>query len=431
MEKYNTELARRIAEGAMDQELTRVYGYAIEHQRTRYSRIADKYTAQFNETPGEFYSAPGRSEIVGNHTDHQHGCVVAASINMDIVAAIKKRSDLTVRLFSEGFGLIETDLSDLDVDPSEAGTTSALIKGVAYAFKNGLFSENGEVCEPFGFDAYVESDVPAGSGVSSSAAFEVLIGNIFCGDKAEEERTRIAQIGQFAENKYFGKPSGLMDQLASSLGGVTFMDFRDPAHPETQSLAFDVTKAGYNLCIIDTHSSHADLTPEYAAITHDMKAVAAHFGKEVLRDVDPEIFYNNIKELRELFGDRTVLRCLHFYEEINRVLSARDALNNQDAGAFLEAVNGSGRSSFAYLQNIYATGSVKEQGVAVALGIAEKLLGGRGALRVHGGGFAGTIMAFVPTEMTPGFKTEIEKVLGEGSCRVMKIRKMGGARLKI
>lgn len=424
MSEFTTSTAKKIYTGGMDESLKSVYGYSIEHQQIRYAKLAQSFEEYFCAAPEGFYSAPGRSELVGNHTDHQRGRVIAASVDMDIIAAVKKRSDNAVRIFSEGFGLIEADLSNLEKADGEEGTTQSLIRGIAFALKDkGIM--------PFGFDAYMVSDVPAGSGVSSSAAFEILVGNIFCEGAEDSMRVFLAQAGQFAENKYFGKPSGLMDQLASSLGGITYIDFHDASAPQIENIPFDIGKAGYNLCIVDTHSSHADLTNEYSDIFDEMKQVASYYGKEVLSEVSTEAFYSDFKKLREILGDRAVLRAMHFFEETERVRNARDILKKGDIDAFLDIIDRSGRSSFMYLQNAYPTGSIKEQGLAPALAVTEKLLGGKGAFRVHGGGFAGTIQAFVPTEMTAAYKTGIEKVLGEGSCRVVKIRKAGGARLEL
>ena len=361
------------------------------------------------------FSAPGRTEISGNHTDHQHGCVLAGAVNLDTVAAVARSERGAIRVLSEGYPLCEVSLSELEAVPAEAGTTKALIRGIAARFAALGHS-------PMAFDAYVTSTVLPGSGLSSSAAFEVLIGVILnhlgsCGLTAPE----IAQVGQYAENVYFGKPSGLMDQMASSVGGLVFIDFADPRAPIVEKVDFDFSHCGHTLCIIDSHASHADLTDEYAAIPTEMKQVAAFFGKEVLNDVDEQAFYASLPALRESCGDRAVLRAMHFFEENQRVKFQVRALHNDNFSAFLTYVNDSGRSSWLKLQNVTALGAAKHQEMAFTLALCKKLLNGEGAVRVHGGGFAGTALAFVPNDRFAEFKAGVEQALGEGSCHALKI----------
>ena len=370
-----------------------------------------------------FFSAPGRTEISGNHTDHQHGCVLAAAVNLKTVAEVTRNQSGLIRVQSEGSPAVEVDLSDLSVREEEKNTTAALIRGVAAAF-----SQRGAHLE--GFDARVRSGVLPGSGLSSSAAFEVLMGTI-CNELFFDRKlsaVEIAQVGQYAENVYFGKPCGLMDQTASSVGGMVFIDFENPDSPVVERIDFDFAAAGHALCIIDSGADHADLTDEYAAIPGELKKISAFFGKEVLRDIPEADFFAALPELRHRVPDRAILRAIHFYQENKRVQRQVQALRDGDFGTFLRLVSESGRSSWMYLQNITPTGATEHQDVAVALALCDTLLQGKGAFRVHGGGFAGTVQAFVPLEMLDSFKEGMERVLGEGKCHVLSIRSEGGIR---
>ena len=371
------------------------------------------------------FSAPGRTEIAGNHTDHQHGCVLAAAVNLETVADVCLNGSNMIRVQSKGYPAFEVSLDDLSVREEEKNTTAALIRGVA-----SCFAEKGAKLE--GFDAVVCSTVLPGSGLSSSAAFEVLFGTIlnelFFNQKLSA--IEIAQIGQYAENVYFGKPCGLMDQMASSVGSLVFIDFEDPAQPKVEKISFDLSEVGFALCIIDSGADHADLTDEYAAIPAEMKQVCSFFGKEVLRQIPEDEFFAALPKLRGTVSDRAILRAMHIYEENQRVMDQIHALKKQNVDLFLELIKESGRSSWMYLQNITPTGAVMHQEVAVALALCKKLLGNKGAYRVHGGGFAGTVQAFVPVDLLPKFKAEIENVLGEGKCHVLSIRSEGGIRVK-
>ena len=371
------------------------------------------------------FSAPGRTEISGNHTDHQHGCVLAAAVNLETVADVTLNGADVIRVCSEGYAPVEIDIRDLSIREAEKNTTAALIRGVAAAF-----AARGAVLH--GFDAAVRSTVLPGSGLSSSAAFEVLIGTILNELFFEKKLSavEIAQIGQYAENVYFGKPSGLMDQTASSVGGMVFIDFADPAKPIVERLDFDFSAAGHALCIIDSGADHANLTHEYAAIPQELRAVCAQFGKEVLRDIPEAEFFAALPRLRGTVPDRAILRAIHVYQENKRVLRQAEALRAGDFDTFLHLATESGRSSWMYLQNITPAGETEHQAVAVALALCDTLLGGRGAFRVHGGGFAGTVQAFVPMDLLEQFKSGIEAVLGEGSCHVLSIRPEGGIRVK-
>lgn len=370
------------------------------------------------------FSAPGRTEIAGNHTDHQHGCVLAAAVNLETEALVWLDEANTIQVESDGYPAVTVDLNDLVIREEEKNTTAALIRGVA-----SKFVQLGAKLS--GFRAKVHSTVLPGSGLSSSAAFEVLIGTILNELFFDKKLTpvEIAQVGQYAENVYFGKPCGLMDQMASSVGSLVFIDFENPAQPMVEKIRFDLAEAGYALCIIDSGADHADLTDEYAAIPAEMKQVCNFFGKDVLRQIPEEDFFAALPDLRRCVSDRAILRAMHIYEENQRVLGQVKALKENDVDTFLKLVKESGRSSWMYLQNITPTGSIMHQEVAVSLALCKKLLSGKGAYRVHGGGFAGTVQAFVPLDMLDTFKDKIEAVLGKNACHVLNIREEGGIRV--
>ena len=371
------------------------------------------------------FSGPGRTEISGNHTDHQHGCVLAGAVDLETTAEVTLNGTDLIRVFSDGFPPVEVKLSDLYPRREEYNTTAALVRGVAAAF-----DQRGAKLQ--GIDTVVHSTVLPGSGLSSSAAFEVLFGTIFnelfFGGKLSA--VEIAQIGQYAENVYFGKPSGLMDQMASSVGGMVYIDFKDPAAPYVEKLDFDFAKAGHALCIIDSGADHADLTDEYAAVTRELKGICSHFEKEVLREIPEQEFVQNIPALRGKVPDRAILRAIHFYQENRRVQKQVEALKENNFDKFLELVSESGKSSWMYLQNITPTGAVEHQDVAVALAMCDLFLCGRGAYRVHGGGFAGTVQAFVPLDMLEQFKANVDAAIGNGKCHVLNIRVQGGIQVK-
>ena len=370
------------------------------------------------------FSAPGRTEICGNHTDHQHGCVLAAAVDLETVATVQVNESNLIEIQSEGYPLVTVDLNDLTVREEEKNSTAALIRGVASAFVQ-------RGAKLSGFRAEVRSTVLPGSGLSSSAAFEVLIGTILNELFFEKKLTaiEIAQIGQYAENVYFGKPCGLMDQMASSVGGMVYIDFEDPENPKVQKIDVDLATFGYGLCIIDTGANHADLTDEYAAIPGELAELCQCFDKKYLREIPKVEFVQKISEIRGKVTDRAILRAFHIYRENDRVRQLVEALRWDDIEAFLDLIKESGRSSWMYLQNITPAGAVQHQEVAVALALCETYLKGQGAFRVHGGGFAGTVQAFVPLDMLDSFKASIEEVLGENSCHVLNIRQQGGIRV--
>lgn len=396
---------------------------ALEAQKKRYENAIAAYKEYF-ASAGEnirIFSAPGRTEIGGNHTDHNCGKVLAAGVDLDVIAIVEPLEEPVAVIKSEGFEENRILLDELEPVESEKNGATALLRGVAKGFKSRGFKIGG-------FKAYTVSNVLKGSGLSSSAAFEVLIGTIFSYiyNNGKIDPVKIAQIAQFAENVYFGKPSGLMDQMASSVGGFVAIDFKDVESPIIENIAVDFDSFGHVLCIIDTKGDHADLTPDYAAIPAEMKAVAEYFSVPVLRQICKQDIILNMNILREKFGDRAVLRSLHFFEENKRVDKLVNALKRKDFQAFLDSINESGNSSYKYLQNVYSCSDVVHQGLSIGLNIAEYSLERKGASRVHGGGFAGTIQAFVPVELLKQFKMEMEKVFGKDSCHVLKIRPVGG-----
>lgn len=389
-------------------------------------RLDAGFAAVFGGTAERYFSAPGRTEVSGNHTDHQRGRVLAGAVNLDTVAAVRANGTDVIRVQSKGYPLCQVRLDALEPVAEEVNSTPALIRGVA-----ARFSQLG--CQVGGFDAYCESTVLPGSGLSSSAAFEVLIGTIinhlfFDGRVSQPE---IAQIGQYAENVFFGKPCGLMDQTASAVGGLVTIDFADKEHPDIRPVHFDFSTTGHALCIIDSRADHADLTDEYAAVPGEMKAVCDYFGKAVVTEIPEEDFYAAIPALREKCGDRAVMRVIHEYNENRRVPQQVACLERGDFEGFLRLTKESGYSSWMYLQNVVPAGYVKQQAMAVALGLCEHYLQGRGAYRVHGGGFAGTVQAFVPFDLLDSFRAGIDAALGEGACHVLSIRPQGGVEMEV
>ena len=384
------------------------------------------FSACFEGTPNRYFSAPGRTEIGGNHTDHQRGRVLAGAVNLDTVAAVRVNGTNLIRIQSKGYPMSIVDITNLEPVASEVNSTPALIRGVA-----ARFAQMG--CTVEGFDAYCESTVLPGSGLSSSAAYEVLIGTIINGlfFDTRVSQPEIAMIGQYAENVFFGKPCGLMDQMASAVGNLVTIDFFDKENPVIEPVDFDFASCGHALCIIDSGADHADLTDEYAAVPGEIKAVAAFFGKEVLTQIEEAEFYANIPALRKSCGDRAVMRAIHFYQENARVPQQVAALKEGNFEKFLALVKQSGYSSYMYLQNVIPAGYKAHQDVAVALALCEHYLAGRGAYRVHGGGFAGTVQAFVPYDILDGFVAGMDAVLGEGACHVLSIRPQGGVEMEV
>lgn len=424
-----SQLLQDLSAGRHDPALAALYALdgtaeSLDRARERAEHVVQCFIDAFSpapETSAALFSGPGRTEIGGNHTDHQHGHVLCGSVDLDMICCAAPNGLNVIRIISEGYPALEVELDQLLPRPEERNTSAALVRGVAAKIQE-LGHKVG------GFDAWATSSVLSGSGLSSSAAYEVLVGNIvnhfFC--EGALTPIQIAKIGQYAENVYFGKPCGLMDQMGSSVGGAVAIDFADPTAPVVRKVDYDFSKSGHALCIVDTGSCHADLTDDYAEITQEMGAVAAHFGKQFLRDVPEEQFRAELPSLRVRCGDRAVLRALHFYDDDRRAVEEADALEAGDFDRFLALVNASGISSSLYLQNTWSIADPKQQAIPMALAIGQELLEGTGAIRVHGGGFAGTIQAFVPVEKLTAFKSGMEKLLGTGMCHILHIRPQGG-----
>lgn len=422
------ELKQALAGTTLDSRFCEIYGSAaLGTQKARYLHAVEEFEKLYGtDREAALYSVAGRSELSGNHTDHNHGCVIAASIDLDIIAVASPSAGSVIRVKSEGF---PEDVVDFGVytapNPARYEKSDSLIAGMVAGFRK-------EGLAVGGFDAYTTSNVLKGSGISSSAAFEDMIGNIlnYVYNDGKVSNVEIAKLAQYAENRFFGKPCGLMDQMACAVGGIIAIDFRDPSAPVIEQTDFDLSAAGYNLCIVNTGGNHADLTGDYASVPAEMKSVAAYFGKEVLRDTDENAVLAAIPALREKVGDRAILRALHFFAENRRVAAQKAALKAGDLDTFLANVIASGRSSFCYLQNVYTTKNVSEQGLSLALCLAERVLSGkRAAWRVHGGGFAGTIQAFVPTENVAEFRAVMDAAFGEGRCMVLRVRPEGALRV--
>ncbi len=424
----NSLLITKITNGDYNNSFTKLYGEnKIKTQGNRYISALEKYMEVFNEEDVNIYSTPGRTEIGGNHTDHNLGIVLAAAVDLDIISIVSKRDDNLVSIYSEGYGLMPSiSLEDLEINAAEFETTTSLIKGVAAGIKNrdGLIG---------GFNAYLTSDVLQGSGLSSSAAFEVAIGTIFNYEYNEKRYTpvEIAQIGQYAENVYFNKPSGLMDQTACSVGSLMTIDFKDNENPVVSNVSFDLDKYNLALCVINSGGSHADLTPDYAAIKNEMCEVAEFFNKKALREVDKQEFLANIPSVRIKAGDRAVLRAIHYFMECDRAIELRKFIENNDIEAFLSKIIEGGHSSFEYNQNAYTSNDTKYQPVSLALCIAQDFLQNkRGAWRLQGGGFAGTIQCFVDKDTLNEFIGIIENVFGKNSCYILSIRNYGSIKFE-
>ncbi len=422
-----TELIKLIKSKRLDGELGRIYGEEnIDSQRDRYLEAVSEFVNIYGDLEASIFSVPGRSELSGNHTDHNHGKVMAGSINLDIIAIASRTDDMTIKIKSQGFDMDVVDIKTYKT-PNDADffKSSALIAGMSRAFENAGAKAGGYV-------AYTTSNVFKGSGLSSSAAFEVMVGNIlnYFYNDGEVDNVEIAKMAQYAENVFFGKPCGLMDQMACAVGGFVYIDFEDTKNPVIEKIPFDLSGQGYALCIVNTGGNHADLNDDYASVPHEMKSVAKYFGKEYLRQLDKKTILDNVEKLRGEVGDRAILRAIHFFNENERVAAQAEALKGGDTQKFLDYVIKSGNSSFMYLQNVFTTKNVSEQGLSLALAITDSVLGGKGcAYRVHGGGFAGTIQAFVKTELVKEYRSAIDSAFGNGACHVLRIRPDGAIRV--
>lgn len=417
-----SELKKAVAADGFREQMLMLYGAArYEEQKIRYQRILDRASELFGDAEANLFSAPGRTEVGGNHTDHQLGRVLAASIDLDVAAVAVKTDDSFITYESDSFHVRPVDISDISVQAAEKNTTESLIRGIAGGYiRKGL--------KAGGFKCYAESDVLPGSGMSSSAAFEILIAeilNVFY-NGGQVSPVLQAQVGQYAENVYFGKASGLMDQMACSVGGFITIDFADKENPEVRKVPFDFDASGYDLILTDCRQSHADLSDEYSLIPSEMLQVARFFNKEVLSQITIDDLMDHAAEVRRACPDRAFMRAYHFLKETERVKDEVKCLEDNDMKGFLQKVTESGNSSYMYLQNVYPPADSSHQSLAVGLAISEELLAGRGAWRVHGGGFAGTIQAFVPADLAEAYVGKMEDVFGNGSCYVLRIRSAGG-----
>ena len=423
------EVLQKLAQDAFLPMFETLYGTkqeVLSAQKVRYEKAVKRFTEEYPEREDiSLFSAPGRTEIGGNHTDHQHGCVLAAAVQLDIIGIVAFHEEGVIRICSEGYRPFSVELSDLSVQEGEKGS-AAIVRGIV-----ARFAELGAKVD--GFDLYCASDVLSGSGISSSAAFETLIGTIIDlhYNEGRAGAVEIAKIGQYAENVYFGKKCGLMDQMASSVGGLVFIDFGDTEAPVIEPFAFDFEQAGYCICVTDTGGNHANLTPDYVAVREEMESVATYFGKEYLRQMDEAEFYRELPKLRGTCSDRALLRAVHFFGDNRRARQEAEELRVGDVGKFLSLVQASGDSSEALLQNLYSTSAPTEQAIPLGVMVSKHILAGKGAVRVHGGGFAGTIQAFVPLELAEEYVKEMERVFGEGACYVFRIRPVGGVEVTV
>lgn len=413
-----TAVLKEFSNKKFDSVLTKLYGAEkLDAQRARYSRTMNSFIELYGDLEVSFFSVPGRSEISGNHTDHNNGKVLAAAVDLDIIAVAAKTNENIIKIKSEGYREDAVDISVLDPSKVRKNSSSAIIAGICDAAAQKGYAYGG-------FVACTTSDVLSGSGISSSAAFEVICGNIISHfyNEGKIKPIELAQIGKYAENVYFGKPCGLLDQAACANGGFSYMDFEKNDAPQIEKLTFDLSGYGYSLCIVNTGGNHADLTDDYASVPKEMRTVASLFGKDVLREVKEEDFLNRISDLREAAGDRAIMRALHFFNENQRVEKQREALKKNDIESFLKYVSESGNSSFKFLQNVYTNKNITEQGLSLALAVSERF----GVVcRVHGGGFAGTIQAYIPHEKQNEYKTTLESIFGDGACMFLKVRPFG------
>lgn len=423
------ELKQKLAQDDFLPVLELLYGTkkeVLSAQKIRYENAIQRFTEIYpNREEISLFSAPGRTEIGGNHTDHQHGCVLAAAVQLDMIGVVSFHEDGVIRVCSEGYCPFSVDLADVSLPGGEKGS-AAIVRGIV-----ARFSELGVKVR--GFDLYCTSDVLSGSGISSSAAFETLIGTIIDVhyNNGRVGALEIAKIGQYAENVYFGKKCGLMDQMASSVGGLVFIDFMSTEIPLIEPFSFDFEQAGYCICVTDTGGNHVNLTPDYVAVRSEMETVARQFGKEYLRQVNETEFYRQLPNLRKNCSDRALLRAVHFFGDNRRAREEAEALQKGEVGKFLSLVQESGDSSEALLQNLYSTSVPTEQAIPLGVMISKRILAGKGAVRVHGGGFAGTIQAFVPLPLAETYVAEMERVFGDGACYVFRIRPVGGIEVKI
>ena len=421
------EMIAAIEAGRFDENLKAVYvtDDAVEKQKPRYVETLNDFGELFGyDREVSIMSAPGRTEVCGNHTDHNNGKVLAASINLDAIAVASKNDDNTIRVKSKGHRMNVVDLNNLEPNEDNFGDSTTLVQGVAAGIKNLGYVVSG-------FDACTTSDVMGGSGLSSSAAFEVLLGSVlsYMFNDGKISAVDIAKVAQYSENVFFGKPCGLLDQMASSVGTFVSIDFKSTKDPIINKIDYDFASSGHSLCIVDTHGNHSDLTDDYAAVRAEMESVAKAMGKNVLREITYEEFFEELPNLAGKVNDRALLRAIHFFGENKRVDKAVACLEANDFDGFKQVIIESGRSSFMLNQNVYTPKNPTEQKLSLALAVSKEILDGKGAWRVHGGGFAGTIQAFVPNEILDEYKNAIEGIFGEGSCHILIIRPVGGTQV--
>lgn len=427
MTSFN-EMKKLLETRAIDESFSKVY--LKENYETQYKRfleVLDAFNSLFNKDANRevsLFSAPGRTEIGGNHTDHNHGLVLAGGISLDAIAVASKNDEGVIRIKSAGYPMDEVKCDDLEVKTEEIGRSKSIVRGIAARFKELGYNIGG-------FDATTASQVLSGSGLSSSAAFEVLVCTMlnYLYNDGKIDPVEIAKISQYSENVYFGKPCGLLDQMACSVGGFVRIDFEDTSKPVIEKIDFDFANFGHSLVIVDTKGSHSDLTDEYAAVRSEMEAVAGYFGKSVLREVDKADVVKNAGDIAKKLGERAVLRALHFYGENEKVTAQAKALADGNFDAFKDLIIASGRSSYMYNQNVYTCKAPKNQPLSLALQISELILSGKGAWRVHGGGFAGTIQAFVPNDLIVEYTDAMKSIFGDDACYVLSIRPFGGVEI--
>ncbi len=416
------KIIEKITNKELDVLLTDLYedDTLLDYQKQRYIKALNQYQLLYGNDDVNIYSVCGRSEVGGNHTDHQQGRVLAASINLDSIGIVSKQENI-IEIVSDGFNIGPISIDEVEYVEEEKGTSTSLVKGVVSRLKELNYTIGG-------FKAYITSDVLIGAGLSSSACFEDMIGTIINGlyNDMSIDKITIAKVGQYAENVYFGKPCGLMDQCACIVGGLVSIDFKNPSEPIVKEVNVDFSEFNYSLCIVDAKGSHASLTEEYASIPQEMKKVANYFDQEVLREVDEKEFKSHIPDLRKECGDRSVLRAYHFFNENKRVIKLVEALEHKDINEFCKYIEESGNSSYEVLQNVYTTSDPQNQSLSIALTISKDVLNNKGVSRVHGGGFSGTIQAFVSNDYVHIYKQEIEKIFGVNSCHILKIRKQSG-----
>lgn len=423
------EMEILLKEKKLDDSFSVVYQKnAYDTQYARYLEVLSAFRQLFDkegEREVSLFSSPGRSEIGGNHTDHNHGLVLAAGISLDAIAVAAKNNDGVIRIKSAGYPLDEVSCDDLDVKEKEMGKSQSIIRGIASRFEQLGYNVGG-------FDATTASQVLSGSGLSSSAAFEVLVCTMlsYLYNDGKVDPVEVAKISQYSENVYFGKPCGLLDQMACSVGGFVSIDFEDTDKPIVNKVDFDFASSGHSLCIVDTKGSHSDLTDEYAAVRLEMEGVAAYFGKKVLRECSKEDIIKNAGDISKKLSERAVIRALHFFGENEKVVLQSEALAKKDFEEFKKLIIASGRSSYMYNQNVYTCKAPKNQPLSLALAVSEQILDGKGAWRVHGGGFAGTIQAFVPNELIEEYTSVMKSIFGDDACYVLSIRPYGGVQIK-